>query len=80
MSECVLPAIALVKRDRAGEAAPLLARAVGHLRDAGANWVLLACTELPLALAAAPVPGCIDATEALARRCLEHFRVGVIAT
>jgi aspartate racemase len=74
MGKCVLPAIALVKRDRAAAAAPLLARAVGHLRAAGAAHVLLACTELPLALAAAPLPCCIDATEALARACLAWWR------
>jgi aspartate racemase len=70
MAECVLPAIALVKQDRAAAAAPLVRRAVEHLTAAGAARVLLACTELPLALAAAPHPACIDATEALARSCL----------
>jgi len=70
MSSAVLPAIALVKRDRAAEAAPLLQRAVEHLRAAGAGRILLACTELPVALAAVPQPACIDATEALARSCL----------
>ncbi len=74
MAECVLPAIALVKQDRAAAAAPLLARAVLHLRTAGAERVLLACTELPLALAKAPIPGCIDATEALAQSCLAWWR------
>ncbi len=74
MAECVLPAIALVKRDRAPEAAPLLRRAVEHATAAGAGHVLLACTELPIALAAAPQPACIDATEALARSCLAWWR------
>ena len=74
MADCVLPAIALVKQDRAAEAAPLLARAALHLKQRGAGHVLLACTELPLALAAAPIPGCIDATEALARSCLAWWR------
>ena len=75
MAECVLPAIALVKRDRAGEAAPLLGRAVEHLRARGAGRVLLACTELPLALAAGPpLALSIDATEALARRCLAWWQ------
>jgi aspartate racemase len=74
MAECVLPAIALVKQDRAVEAAERLARAVAHLRERGAGHVLLACTELPIALAAAPIPGCIDATEALARSCLAWWR------
>lgn len=74
MTTAVLPAIALVKRDRAAEAALLLAQAVEHLRGGGAGHVLLACTELPVALAAAPHPACIDATEALARRCLAWWR------
>ena len=74
MAAAVLPAIMLVKRDRAAEAAPLLQRAVEHLRTAGADRVLLACTELPLALAAAPHPACIDATEALARSCLAWWQ------
>jgi aspartate racemase len=70
----VLPAIALIKQGRAAEAAPLLACALAHLNAAGAGYVLLACTELPLALPAAPLPGCIDATEALARACLAWWR------
>jgi aspartate racemase len=74
MGDCVLPAIALVKQDRAAAAAPLLLRAVDHLAAGGAARVLLACTELPLALAAAPHPACIDATEALARSCLAWWR------
>ena len=74
MAEAVLPAIALVKRDRAAEAAPLLGRAVEHLLAAGAGRVLLACTELPLACPATAHPACIDATEALARSCLAWWR------
>ena len=79
-ASCVLPAIALVKRDRAVDAAPLLARAVDHLIERGARSVLLACTELPLALAAmCDAPPCLDATEALARACIawhrEHGRI-----
>ncbi|HSA83189.1 MAG TPA: amino acid racemase [Geminicoccaceae bacterium] len=74
MAECVLPAIALVKQDRAAAAAPLVLRAVDHLTSAGATRVLLACTELPIALAATPHPACIDATEALARSCLAWWQ------
>jgi aspartate racemase len=74
MASAVLPAIALVKRDRSAEAAPLLQRAVEHLRAAGAERVLLACTELPVALAATPHPACIDATAALARSCLTWWQ------
>lgn len=75
MSTSVLPAIALVKRNRAADAAPLLARAVEHLTQEGAGSVLLACTELPLAVAAAPAASaCIDATESLARACIAWYR------
>jgi aspartate racemase len=75
MATSVLPAIALVKRNRAAEAAPLVVEAVRHLRQRGARMVLLACTELPIALAAAPdPPACVDATEALARACIAWHR------
>lgn len=75
MASCVLPAIALVKRDRAVDAAPLLSRAMHHLLERGARSVLLACTELPLALAAASSPPvCLDATESLARACIAWHR------
>jgi aspartate racemase len=75
MASCVLPAIALVKRSRAVEAAPLLAQAIVHLKDRGARTIVLACTELPIALAAAPdPPACLDATEALARACIDWHR------
>jgi len=75
MASCVLPAIALVKRDRAADAAPLLHRALRHLGGRGIHSALLACTELPIALAAAPdPPPCVDATEALARACIEWYR------
>jgi aspartate/glutamate racemase len=41
----------------------------------GVRSVLLACTELPLALAAASdPPACLDATEALARACIAWHR------
>ena len=75
MATCVLPAIALVKQDRAGDAAPLLARALDHLTTRGVRTVLLACTELPLALAAvSDPPACLDATEALARASIAWHR------
>jgi aspartate racemase len=75
MASYVLPAIVLVKQDRAVGAAPLLSRAVDHLIERGARTVLLACTELPLALAAASdPPACLDATDALARACIAWHR------
>lgn len=77
MDRLVLPAIALVKRDRADAAAPLLLEAVEEVGRREAQAVLLACTELPVALAAASKPPalpCIDATEALARACIAWWR------
>ena len=75
MATSVLPAIALVKRDRAGDAAPLISRAVDQLTAGGARPVVLACTELPLALAAVREPPvCLDATAALARACIAWHR------
>jgi aspartate racemase len=75
MATCVLPAIALVKQDRAGDAAPLLHRALDHLTTRSVRTVLLACTELPLALAAvSDPPACLDATEALARASIAWHR------
>ena len=74
-ASCLLPAIALVKRNRASEAAPRLLEAVRQVREVGARTVLLACTELPITLAAAEdPPPCVDATEALARACIEWHR------
>lgn len=75
MATCVLPAIALVKRNRSADAAPLLSKAVDPLIGRGARCVLLACTELPLAATALSNPAdCLDATEALARACIEWHR------
>jgi aspartate racemase len=76
MRERVLPAIALVKRDRAAEAAPLLEAAIADLVAQGAGLVVLACTELPVALAAlgGPPATCLDATEALARAAIAWYR------
>jgi len=77
MDRLVLPAIALVKRDRADAAAPLLLETIEDVARRGARAVLLACTELPVALAAAAEPPalpCVDATEALARACIAWWR------
>jgi aspartate racemase len=76
MAGLVLPAIRLVKQNRTGDAAPLLCRAVDTLRARGAGMTVLACTELPLAWAAAAEPpaDCLDATEALARLVAAWYR------
>jgi aspartate racemase len=70
----ILPAIAWVKAGRVDEAQPLMAQAVERLLADGADFVLLACTEAPLALAEAPSPlraRAIDTTLELARHTVE---------
>jgi aspartate racemase len=72
------PAIAAVKANRLPEAATLLARAIERTQAQGAQAVLLACTELPVAFTAIghalPLP-VIDATEALAQACVREWRL-----
>jgi aspartate racemase len=66
----VLPAIALVKQNRAAEAGRLIEPAIEDLLRRGAERVILACTELPVALDAIGSPyrdRVIDPTRALAR-------------
>lgn len=64
-------AIGNVKAGRA--AGPALAELVAALCDAGANKVVLACTELPLALQPSGVEHlCVDATDMLARECVRR--------
>ncbi len=65
-------AIAAVKRGDAAHARKGAHEAARRLVGEGAELLLLACTELPIALAAGDPPGVpvIDATEALARACV----------
>ncbi|HVJ52958.1 MAG TPA: amino acid racemase [Aliidongia sp.] len=69
-AEWVVPAIALVKQGRLEGAGRLAERAVAELVGQGAERVILACTELPPALAAIKSPylvNTIDPTLALAK-------------
>ena len=72
----VLPAILHVKRNELDQAAALLETAVGRLMAAGANGVILACTETPVVLDRLS-PGlsaqCVDATRALAKACVRWW-------
>lgn len=76
MNELVKPAIALVKKGETDAAFPLARRACDALCGRGAEVVILACTELPLALKTGrengPVPEVpvLDPAESLARACL----------
>jgi len=75
----VLPAIAAVKAGRILQAGDLLQDVLGALVRRGATHVVLACTELPLALAASRhrTPAiCIDTNRALARATVAHWRRG----
>jgi len=71
--ESILPAIEQVKAGRAAAAGQQLERAVQALFDRGAQVVVLACTETPLALDAIQSPlreRCVDTNAALARACV----------
>jgi aspartate racemase len=72
-----LPSIAAVKAGRLAVARPQMEGAVAALLEQGATWVLLACTEAPIAMVGAS-PGvaqaCIDTTEVLARATVAHWR------
>ena len=74
MNDLVLPGIARVKENRVAEARPMLREAVERLMDAGAEAVILGCTELPVGLDMDDswvAERCIDPTEALARACVD---------
>ncbi|MBX9903716.1 MAG: amino acid racemase [Burkholderiales bacterium] len=71
--QLVLPAIAAVKANDLPRAHGLALEAVARLLDSGAQAVVLACTETPVAIDYADNPvkaRCIDATRALARACV----------
>lgn len=73
----VLPAIAAVKANDLHRANALATEAVARLLDRGAQAVVLACTETPVAIDFAPGDignRCIDATRALARACVAWHR------
>lgn len=78
--ELLLPCIEQVKAGAAAAVAPLLQRAIDAMAQRGARAVLLACTELPIAMAASVAKThtmpCIDTTRELARACVRHWRAG----
>ena len=81
LRDWVLPAIEQVKAGRAAEGGQQVERAVQALFDRGAEVVVLACTETPLALDAMASPlrkRCVDTNAALARACVAWWsgRVG----
>ena len=73
LRDWVLPAIDKVKAGRAAEGGQQVERAVQALFDRGAQVVVLACTETPLALDAIQSPlrqRCVDTNAALAGACV----------
>lgn len=77
LNELILPGIEMVKAGRTQDGGRLCEQAVKSLLSAGASTVVLACTEVPVALAAVQSPvrtRCIDSTDALARSCVAWWR------
>lgn len=73
MDQWVLPGIELVKAGQPLQAGVLIEQAVQALLRKGADAVVLACTETPVALDALGSPlraRCVDSTAALARACV----------
>jgi aspartate racemase len=76
LATLILPSIRLVKEGRAAQAGEMLAPAVQALLDRGAAAVVLACTEMPVALDAIRSTlrrRCIDSNRALAKACVARW-------
>jgi aspartate racemase len=79
LDRSILPAIMSAKVGRTQSAGEMLAPVVTDLLGRGAAAVLLACTEVPVALDAIDSPVrayCVDTTAALARACVSAWRAG----
>lgn len=77
LDECILPSIAAVKAGQVDAARASMVRAVQALLGQGAERVVLACTEAPIAMQGAPsamLQGCIDTTFELARHTVSLWR------
>ncbi len=73
LHDLVLPAIGAVKRADTRAAAALAEESVRMMLAGGADTVVLACTELPIALEGtdvALVDRCLDTVDSLARLCV----------
>jgi aspartate racemase len=81
LAHYIVPAIHAVKSGRVEEGGHGFVRAAQALRESGAAAVILACTEVPPALAAVAMPSgmaCVDATAALARACVDAWTAGTL--
>jgi aspartate racemase len=77
MDTLILPGIELVKAGHAEQGGHLIEQAVQALLSQGVGAVILACTEMPLALDAVQSvvrAQCIDSTAALARACVAWWQ------
>ncbi|MGN6459999.1 MAG: aspartate/glutamate racemase family protein [Pseudolabrys sp.] len=74
LDELIMPAIYQVKAGNIAAATPLLEQAKRRLVERGAGQVIMACTEIPLALEIGETEEfLIDATQALARNCVNWW-------
>lgn len=72
----LMPAVYAVKRNQLAEAGPILHALSQRLVDAGASYIILACTEIPIALHAVQSPILkisFDTTQILANACVDWF-------
>ncbi len=70
------PGCYAVKRNELADGGALLAEACARLRARGAARLVLACTEVPVALAHVHSPlldGAVDTNRALARACVDYW-------
>lgn len=77
LDACILPSIAAVKAGRLDAARAPMLQAVRDLLDRGAERVLLACTEAPIALAGAggaAAARSVDTSLALARETVRQWQ------
>lgn len=72
--DAVMTAIALVKAGDVQSARSLVEQAVAAQQKAGAAKVILACTELPVAVGADWNGLCVDTTECLADACIAWWQ------
>ncbi len=73
LDELVMPGIRKVKAGDLAGARLLLAEAMDLLGDRGASRIIMGCTEIPLALQGFEPGRLIDATEALACKCVQWW-------
>lgn len=71
--EFVTQAIAMVKGSDIDGARRLLRCAVDRLKRRGADRIILGCTEIPVAMQATEDDRLVDATDALARHCVDWW-------